>query len=213
MQRRAAQRADGVVGRQALEPTIALDKAGNAFFPAGYFGPPDNSVGSHRSSRSRDGNKSWEDIEPATATGEDPPKDLDPWVYADADFGRIFDIGLIGAGSYLSYSDDGGETWQSSAVTDPGVNDHQSIVTAVAPDANTLLAPLDPAFPKLVYYCVNEVSRTGCVLSRDGGRSWIPTGGSAYSAHRPRRRNRSGRRPRLLRPDRPPAARSPGPHR
>ncbi len=168
-------------GRQALEPTIALDKAGNAFFPAGYFAAPDNGVGSHTIlMRSKDGNKTWQDIEPATQAGQDPPRDLDPFVYADPDFGRVFDIGLVGAGSYLSYSDDGGETWNSSAVTDPGVNDHQSIVTAVAPDANTLLTPLDPAFPKLVYYCVNEISRTGCALSRDGGRSWASTGGSAY---------------------------------
>jgi hypothetical protein len=170
------------VGRQALEPTIALDKMGNAFFPAGYFAPPDNGVGSHTIlMRSKDGNKSWEDIEPATQAGiADPPRDLDPWVYADPDFGRVFDIGLLGAGSYLSWSDDGGETWNSSAVTDPGFNDHQSIVTALAPDGNALLTPLDPSFPKLVYYCVNEVSRTGCVLSRDGGRAWTSTGGSAY---------------------------------
>ena len=170
------------VGRQALEPTIALDKSGNAFYVAGYFDEPDNGVGSHTYvMRSQDGNKTWQDKEPTIAGAtEDPPRDLDPWIYADPDFGRVFNIGLIGAGSYLSYTDDAGETWNHSAVTDPGVNDHQSIVTALAPDANTLLTPLDPAFPKLVYYCVNEVSRTGCVLSRDGGQSWISTGGSAY---------------------------------
>lgn len=170
------------VGRQALEPTIALDRAGNAFYVAGYFDDPGYGAGSHTYvMRSKDGNKTWQDNEPKLPGGsEDPPRDLDPWIYADPDFGRVFNIGLVGAGSYLSYTDDGGETWQHSAVTDPGVNDHQSIVTALAPDANTLLTPLDPAFPKLVYYCVNEVSRTGCVLSRDGGRSWISTGGSAY---------------------------------
>ena len=170
------------VGRQALEPTIALDKAGNAFYVAGYFDDPGYGAGSHTYvMRSTDGNKSWQDKEPTIAGAtEDPPRDLDPWIYADPDFGRVFNIGLVLAGSYLSYTDDGGETWQHSAVTDPGVNDHQSITTALAPDANTLLTPLDPAFPKLVYYCVNEVSRTGCVLSRDGGRSWISTGGSAY---------------------------------
>ena len=171
------------VGRQALEPTIALDKAGNAFFVAGYFDDPGYGAGSHTYvMRSTDGNKTWQDNEPTIAgVTEDPPRDLDPWIYADPDFGRVFNIGLVLAGSYLSYTDDAGETWQHSAVTDPGVNDHQSITTALAPDANTLLTPLDPAFPKLVYYCVNEVSRTGCVLSRDGGRSWISTGGSAYA--------------------------------
>ena len=170
------------IGRQALEPTIALDKAGNAFYVAGYFDDPGYGAGSHTYvMRSTDGNKSWHDKEPTLPGGsEDPPRDLDPWIYADPDFGRVFNIGLVGAGSYLSYTDDGGETWSHSAVTDPGFNDHQSIVTALAPDANTLLTPLDPAFPKLVYYCVNEVSRTGCVLSRDGGRSWTSTGGSAY---------------------------------
>ena len=170
------------VGRQALEPTIALDKEGNAFYVAGYFNDPGYGVGSHTYvMRSKDGNKTWQDNEPTLPTGqEDPPRDLDPWIYADPDFGRVFNIGLVVAGSYLSYTDDAGETWQHSAVTDPGVNDHQSIVTALAPDANALLAPTDPAFPKLVYYCVNEVSRTGCVLSRDGGRSWVSTGGTSY---------------------------------
>lgn len=169
------------VGRQALEPTIALDKMGNAFFPAGYFGEPVNGVGAKTVLlRSSDGNKTWQNIEPATEFNQDPPRDLDPLVHADPDFGRVFDIGLVLAGSYLSYSDDGGETWRSSAVTDPGVNDHQSVVTAVAPDTNALLTPSDPSFPKLVYYCVNEISRTGCARSRDGGRAWTPTGGSAY---------------------------------
>ena len=170
------------VGRKALEPTIALDKGGNAFYVAGYFNDPAYGVGSHTYvMRSKDGNKTWQDNEPRLPGGsEDPPRDLDPWIYADPDFGRVFNIGLIGAGSYVSYTDDGGESWQHSAVTDPGFNDHQSIVTAFAPDANSMLTPLDPAFPKLVYYCVNEVSRTGCVLSRDGGRSWASTGGSAY---------------------------------
>lgn len=171
------------VGRQALEPTIALDKSGNAFYVAGYFNDPAYGVGSHTYvMRSQDGNRTWEDKEPSIegVTQEDPPRDLDPWIYADPDFGRVFNIGLVLAGSYLSYTDDAGETWQNTAVTDPGVNDHQSFVTALAPDTNSLLTPTDPAFPKLAYYCVNEVSRSGCVLSRDGGRSWVSTGGTPY---------------------------------
>jgi len=169
------------VGRKAIEPTIALDTRGNAFYTASFFEEPVNGAGGHAYlMRSSDGGKSWETIEPATEFGVDPPRDLDPYVHGDPDFGRIFDIGLFLAGSYLSYSDDSGETWKTTVVSDPGVNDHQTIVTAFPPGDNPTLVPTDPAFPKLVYYCVNEVSRTGCTVSIDGGRTFRPTGGSAY---------------------------------
>ncbi|MFP5372355.1 MAG: sialidase family protein, partial [Actinomycetes bacterium] len=170
------------VGRNAIEPTIALDKQGNAFFPASFFEDPAYGAGGHAYlMRSSDQNGSWQDIEPATSVGADPPRDLDPWVYADPDTGRVFDIGLLVAGSYMSFSDDAGETWTSTFLSDPGINDHQSIVTAVPPAGNPTMVPRDPAFPKIVYYCVNGVARHGCSASRDGGVTFTSTGGSPYT--------------------------------
>jgi hypothetical protein len=168
------------VGHKALEPTVALDKAGNAFYVAAYWSPTlANQLAAPTLMRSSDAGRTWEAI-PGNATGSESQLTVDPFVYGDADFGRVFNVDLLLAGSQVSYTDDGGATWASTVATDAGANDHQSLVSGLAPDANTLLTPLDPSFPKLVYYCVNEVSRSGCSLSRDGGRSWAPTGGSPY---------------------------------
>lgn len=170
------------VGREAIEPTIGIDKQGVAFFPASTFEEPANGAGGHPYlMRSTDGGKTWQTIEPATEVGEDPPRDLDPFVYTDPQTNRTFDVGLLLAGSYLSYSDDKGENWKSTFASDPGVNDHQSITSGPPPALDPGVTPLSPDYPEIVYYCVNQVSKSSCSASRDGGRTWLPTGGAAYA--------------------------------
>jgi hypothetical protein len=41
--------------------------------------------------------------------------------------------------------------------------------------------PLTPFFPKILYYCVNQISDAGCVRSLDGGLTLIPTATPPYA--------------------------------
>ena len=169
-------------GHKALEPTVALDKAGNAFFTAAYWSPATaENLAEPALLRSSDQGRTWQEIEAPTSNGAKSPLTVDPFVHADPDFGRVFDTNLLLAGTQVSFTDDGGASWSSTLATDIGVNDHQSLVAGVAPDGDPLLAPIDPAFPKLVYYCSNGFARIGCAVSRDGGRTFAAAGGAAYA--------------------------------
>src|SRR5205814_9454226 len=48
------------------------------------------------------------------------------------------------------------------------------------PIGNALLNPLDPAFAKIVYYCVNQIADSWCARSLDGGRSFAQTAAPAF---------------------------------
>jgi hypothetical protein len=163
------------VGRQATEPTIGLDKAGNAFFAASTF---DSVVGQAHTIllRSTDTNKTWKSVQP-TASGTDlHPQTLDPYVYVDPDYGRVFNVDLVGLASEISFSDDKGKTWTQTVASSAGVNDHQTM-TAGFPPAESSYPLLDPKFPKIGYYCANTVAFATCARSFDGGLSWsqMPT--------------------------------------
>ena len=170
------------VGRAAAEPTIGVDKAGNAFFVASTF---DGLAGSARSAllRSTDDNGSWTSVQPPAAQGvpaDGHPVTLDPYVYVDPQHGRVFDVDLTLAGSYLSFSDDRGQTWsRGAAISVFGVNDHQTLF-AGPPVAG--LPTTDPDFPKVVYYCVNQIEGAFCARSLDGGRTFINSGAPAFDA-------------------------------
>ncbi|MGH2806174.1 MAG: sialidase family protein, partial [Actinomycetota bacterium] len=93
---------------------------------------------------------------------------------------RIFTIDLTLACSYMSFSDDGGESW----VTNPlscgrAVNDHQTLFTG--PPASTPM----PVYPHIVYYCWNDVGTSSCSKSIDGGATFHPTGAPAFGGAEP----------------------------
>ncbi|HEV2889844.1 MAG TPA: sialidase family protein [Frankiaceae bacterium] len=168
------------VGREAAEPTIGVDKRGRVFFPASTFDalPP----GSPRQQAhtillsSGDRGRTWRNVQPKLANQDAHPVSLDPYLFVDKVTGRIFNIDLLGAGSILSTSDDSGETWQTNPLTSAGVNDHQTLFTGPPPVGNPSMIPIDPAFPRIVYYCINSVAEATCAASRDGGRTFTQTG-------------------------------------
>jgi hypothetical protein len=170
------------VGRAALEPTMGVDKAGNAFFVAATF---DGLAGSARTVllRSTDEDTSWTSAQPPVApgvSGDGHPVTQDPYVYVDPQYGRVFDVDLTLAGSYLSFSDDLGKTWtRGAAISVFGANDHQ---TLFAGPPVLGLPTTDAAFPKIVYYCVNQVEGSFCAHSLDGGRTFINGGAPAFAA-------------------------------
>jgi hypothetical protein len=170
------------VGQSAIEPTMGVDKGGNAFFVAGTF---DSLTGAARSAllRSSDDNASWTSAQPQVApgvSGDGHPVTQDPYLYVDPQYGRVFDVDLTLAGSYLSFSDDRGQTWtRGAAISVFGANDHQTLF-AGAPVMG--LPTTDPDFPKIVYYCVNQLEGSFCAHSLDGGRTFVNGGAPAFAA-------------------------------
>jgi hypothetical protein len=163
------------IGRDAAEPTMGVDKDGVAFYAAGAFDAFNTNSGLAHTKiyRSSDGGVSWQDTTFGVSGQDFPPTTLDPYVYVDSSTSRVFSIDLAGAGSFLMYSDDKGETWQESAMAAPGVNDHQTFFSGPPPKANPLITTQD-TFPNVIYYCVNTLAGSSCSISTDGGRSFAP---------------------------------------
>jgi hypothetical protein len=170
------------VGHSAIEPTMGVDKNGNAFFVAAMV---DGLTGATRSEllRSSDDDATWTSAQPSVAPGVSAnghPLTMDPYLYVDPQYGRVFDVDLTLAGSYLSFSDDLGKTWtRGAAISVFGVNDHQ---TLFAGPPVLGLPTTDADFPKVVYYCVNQVEGSFCAHSLDGGRTFVNGGAPAFAA-------------------------------
>lgn len=174
------------VGRESAEPTIGVDKDGVAFYASGAFDGPGGALARTEIKRSTDGGKAWEDVTPKVADHAKHVATLDPYVYVEEDSGRVFDLDLSAADKLLSYSDDKGETWQTTQPFDPtnAVNDHQTIFAGPAPEGFPL-PTLDPAFEEIVYYCFNKVIEAVCSRSLDGGATWSRTGAPAFPGFDP----------------------------
>ena len=155
-----------VGGAQAIEPTIGINKKGHVFYTAASW-IQDVDVW-----KSTDDGESWKLVSPTIAGQKTHRLTLDPYIYLDESTNRLFNIDLTVACSYLSFSDDGGDSW----VTNPlacgrPINDHQTLFSG--PPAIATL----PTFPEVVYYCWNDSGTgTSCSKSIDGGITWTVTG-------------------------------------
>jgi len=171
------------VGHDAAEPTLGVDRKDAIFYAAAAF---DGTGGTAKTTvlRSTDGGLTWTKVSPTIEDTESHPATLDPYLYVDP-IGRVFTIDLLAAGSYLSFSDNQGANWTTSALTVGGVNDHQTLVAGKTPIGNPFLSPLDPNFQKICYYCVNQVSDSWCARSLDGGRTFAQTATPAFLGEDP----------------------------
>lgn len=159
------------VGFGAGEPTLGVTNEGNVF----YVALPS---AASKVVRSTDGGATWEDVNPRLPSGQETHRiSLDPYVHVDNTEGtdRIFTIDLTVACSYMSFSDDEGESW----ITNPlacgrPVNDHQTLFTGPPKTSLTV------NYPNVVYYCWNDVASSACSKSLDGGLTFTPTGFPAY---------------------------------
>ena len=172
-------------GRDAAEPTIAVDAQGRAFYAAASFDGP-GGLADTKLLRSKSDGRRWKDVTAEPVPGEDLPVTLDPYVYIEEDSGRVFDLDLYVASAYLSYSDDAGQTWETNPLASgPNpVNDHQTLFAGPAPE-DSLFQPTDPDFPELVYYCFNRVADSSCSRSTDGGATFVESGTIAYPGVEP----------------------------
>lgn len=174
------------VGGHALEPTLGISPAGDIYYAAaGFdFDARVTDLPGTQILRSDNGGKTWTNTSPRVLGQNSMPVTLDPYVWVDdsldGDNSRIFTIDLTLACSYMSYSDDGGETW----VTNPlscgrPVNDHQTLFSGPPVSSPTV------GYPNVVYYCWNDVASSACSKSLDGGITFSPTGTPAYHGYEP----------------------------
>ena len=167
------------IGRKAAEPTIGIDKRGNAFMVAGDFDGLSPATPQTRVFATYDGNKSWKDVSPEVAGVTFPPTTLDPYMYVDQETGRVFTDDLTVACSVLQWSDDQGKTWTHSnpLACDAPADDHQTLVAGNPPPGITTTG-----YPNVLYYCVNKVGASQCARSTDGGQTFSVTGSPAFVA-------------------------------
>lgn len=166
------------VGLPAGEPTIAISKRGDLFFPSiDVNSSPPNHV---EVAKSSDKGKTWTIVSPTAGPANRHPVSLDPYVWVDPATDRIYNIDLTVACSLMSFTDDRGETWTTNPLAcGRPVNDHQTLFggpPAVSPTVN---------YPSVLYYCWNDVGSSSCSKSLDGGLVWSPTGSPSFTGVQP----------------------------
>jgi hypothetical protein len=159
-----------VANRSSGEPTIGVNARGAALYPSIKFDGP---AGFPKTLVyvTKDNGTTWSDRTPTVGNmvASDPTSE-DPYVYADPVTGRIFNLDLYIGCSNMQYSDDDGMTWVTNPITcGIPVNDHQTL--AAGPAVPPLVS--NPVFPRVLYYCVNQLAGSTCTHSLDGGLTWL----------------------------------------
>ena len=98
---------------------------------------------------------------------------LDPILFTDQETGRTFESQLAGKTALTCFTDDDGETWNTT--TGAGINsgvDHQTIGGGRFAD-DPLVGPVGD-YPNAVYYCSQDIADALCATSVDGGRTYGP---------------------------------------
>ena len=158
------------VGKDAVEPTMGFTKSGEMVYTA--F----ESNTSIFVMRSADGGQTWDDKSPKLPSGQAAHRlSLDPYIWVDEDTGRIFNIDLTVACSYMSFTDDLETDWTTNPLAcGRPVNDHQSLFGGPPVSSSPI------GYDNLVYYCWNDVATSSCSKSIDGGLTFSPTGSPAF---------------------------------
>ncbi|HUR60969.1 MAG TPA: sialidase family protein [Candidatus Thermoplasmatota archaeon] len=160
------------IGLGATEPTLGVDPKGAVYMTASLPGGIMNG-GGPTIVRSTDKGQTWKAVGPRLPQGTNVhPASFDPYVFVDAQTGRIYMDDLLPIScSVLSWSDDQGETWLTNpyACGHTNVNDHQTITTG-----RPRLVPAMPVYPNVLYFCSNNVYDTACATSFDGGLTFNP---------------------------------------
>jgi hypothetical protein len=164
------------VGANAWEPTLGITNQGSIFYQG--FGPRLPYV---KVVRSTDEGETWENVSPRLGPFHRHSVSADPYLHVDEETGRVFTADLQPEpgdphpGVEVSFTDDGGDTWTTTAEFDHNP-DHQSLFTG-PPVSNPTAG-----YPNVVYLCVNGYSAlsTVCSKSLNGGLTFSPTGAPAY---------------------------------
>lgn len=160
-------------GYEAGEPTLGVTQKGDIFYVAFRDNLRVEVL------RSRNEGRSWEVVSPNFGEGiRRHLVSFDPYLYVDEATDRVFTVDLTVACSYLSSSDDDGKTWSTNPLAcGRPVNDHQTLFAG--PPVTS-----DPrGYPRVLYYCWNDVASSSCSKSLDGGMTFAPTGEPAYPGY------------------------------
>lgn len=160
------------IGVQAGEPTLGVTRKGSIFLTAIHDNFRVEVL------RSEDGGTSWNVVSPTLAGHNAHLLSFDPYLYVDRATSRVFTIDLTVACSYLSFSDDDGETWTTNPLAcGRPVNDHQTLFAGPGVTSSTL------GYRNVVYYCFQDiVASSSCSKSLDGGLTFASSGAPAYWA-------------------------------
>ena len=151
------------VGYSGPEPTLGVLSDGTIFVTAG---------GAANLARSVDHGAAWELV----STGDPvmaPKASLDPWMWVDPWTDRIINAPLYVACTWMTWSDDGGATWDFNPVTGcvQGVpaHDHQKVTSGPPPEGVAT-----DGYPNVIYYSYNSFRGEGTWIqqSYDGGRTF-----------------------------------------
>lgn len=158
------------LGLEAGEPTLGITEDGTVFFTAMQDSLRIEVL------RSKDAGSSWDLVSPQFPTGQNAQLvSVDPYLYVDEDTNRVFTIDLTVACSYLSFTDDAGESWTTNPLAcGRPINDHQTLFSGPPVDNEA------SGYRNVVYYCWNDVATSSCSRSLDGGITFAPTGTPAF---------------------------------
>lgn len=162
------------LGIDSSEPTLGITQDGKVFTSAIQTNTRVEVL------RSMNRGKSWEIVSPRLAGRNAQLLSFDPYTYvdlprSDQDLSRVFTIDLTVACSYLSYSDDAGDSWFTNPlVCGRPVNDHQTLFGGPPVSSPTI------GYPNIIYYCWNDVATSSCQKSLDGGITFTATGSPAF---------------------------------
>ncbi|MGH2746300.1 MAG: hypothetical protein ACRDKB_00025 [Actinomycetota bacterium] len=155
------------IGQPAREPTLGLTRKGDIFYSALETNFVNDVL------HSTNGGRTWKNVSPKIGERNRHFVSFDPYVYVDERTERLYTIDLTVACSYLSFSEDKGETWTTNPLAcGRPVNDHQTLFAG--PPSIT------PIEANILYYCWNDVGSSSCSKSVDGGLSFSPTGSPAF---------------------------------
>jgi hypothetical protein len=184
---RTTARADGATVRLfrtrslGIEPTMGIAPDGTLFAQGQRRGVALESV----VLRSSDRGASWEDVSPRVSSGDTWKHSYtqDPYLTVDTATGRVFTTDLLfpAPGQMLSYSDDRGETWTTTAFG-AEQTDHQTMFAGPPAGLDTT-----SGYDNAVYNCAANLyatavasTATTCLKSLDGGATWRVTGTPPY---------------------------------
>lgn len=169
-------------GYTSAEPTLGVASDGTVFL---YPALPSFSITTPVGvARTTDDGATWERIVPDLLGQPTHPTTLDPYMYLDPATDRVFvdDLAPAFNCSYLSWSDDLGETWDHSLAGCMEF-DHQTIFAGPPTISPTV------GYPNVVHRCaINTVALAGasfsatCQRSLDGGLTWLAPGEPAFVA-------------------------------